>query len=443
MMNTPAYDLLGIGIGPFNLSIAALASSKAQLSTLFLEKQARFAWHPGMLLSDAKMQTSYLKDLVTSVDPTNPYSFLNYLVSQQKLYPFIASGQSVISRLEFSDYLSWAAQALPNTQFDHEVQSVSFEQGRFTLETKQQRLHSRHLVIGTGTRPKMPDFCQALVNDTCFHASELGLRKPNLSDKRVAIIGGGQSGADIFQHVFDGEFGKVSQLTWVSRRPNIEVLDESCFTDQYFMPDYVNGFYSLQQDIKNSEVARQKFTSDGITNDCLLSIYQRLYHDRYVLRNPPWWSIQPNRSLTSLSDHNTGYQLQLKHGLNQNTTQLDADVVILCTGYQRALPPCIAELSKLFERDTAGQIQLNADFDVNWQGPSKNRIYMVNAGLHSHGIAEPQLSLASWRAAKILNHASEQSLYKIEEKHSMIDWGLSPSSLASRHQSATLSAINA
>ncbi|MDO6686348.1 MULTISPECIES: lysine N(6)-hydroxylase/L-ornithine N(5)-oxygenase family protein [unclassified Agarivorans] len=424
-MNTQTVDLLGVGIGPFNLSIAALASTKPDLSTLFLERKKAFAWHPGLLLNDAKMQTSYLKDLVTGIDPTNPYSFLNYLVEQQKLYPFIASGQSVISRIEFSHYLSWAANSLNNTRFNQDVQSVEFNGDVFTVETSEHSYQSKHLVVGTGMQPQVPTFCEPHISNTCFHASELGLRKPNLTGKRVAIIGGGQTGADVFQHLFDKTFGEVADINWISRRSNIEALDESCFTDQYFMPDYVDGFYHLAQTTKNSEVSRQKLTSDGITNDCLQGIYQRLYHDRYVLNNPSWWSIQPNRTLISLAHNENGYKLHLEHGLTHDNTQINADVVILCTGYRRALPSCLTKLASQIPLNSQGLPELCPDFSVKWPAANNNRIYMVNAGIHSHGIAEPQLSLATWRAAKIINHASGKNLYEINQQEAIVDWGLS------------------
>ena len=423
-MNIHKYDLLGIGLGPFNLSIAALASTKDALSTLFLERKKKTAWHPGLLLNEAKMQTSYLKDLVTGIDPTNPYSFLNYLVDQNKFYPFVASSQTAISRLEFSDYLSWAAHSLKNTCFNQDVLDIDFQHGLFHIKTTTQTYQSKHLVVGTGMQPQVPSFCEAHINESCFHASELGLRRPDLKSKRVVIIGGGQTGADVFQHVFDKTFGEVSALTWVSRRPNIEVLDESCFTDQYFTPDYVNGFYHLQQQTKDAEVTRQKLSSDGITSDCLQGIYQRLYHDRYVLKQPTWWSIRPNQTLTSLAQNNQGYQLEISHGLTNDNSQLEADVIILCTGYQRALPQCLEGLADKIPVNANGLPELCPDFSLNWQGSSNNRIYMVNAGIHSHGIAEPQLSLATWRAAKIINHASEQNLYNLGEATSIIDWGI-------------------
>ena len=44
------YDLVGVGIGPFNLSLAALCDGVPELRTLFLDRRPAFSWHPGLLL---------------------------------------------------------------------------------------------------------------------------------------------------------------------------------------------------------------------------------------------------------------------------------------------------------------------------------------------------------------------------------------------------------
>jgi len=89
-MKEPVYDVLGIGSGPFNLSLNALLQ-KTALKSLFIDKAAKMTWHSGMLLPGARMQTSFLKDLVTPVDPTSPYSFLAYLVQKKRLYRFLSA----------------------------------------------------------------------------------------------------------------------------------------------------------------------------------------------------------------------------------------------------------------------------------------------------------------------------------------------------------------
>lgn len=53
MKNCESYDLLGIGAGPFNLSIAALLAPVKNVKHRFFERQEKYNWHPGMLLPNA------------------------------------------------------------------------------------------------------------------------------------------------------------------------------------------------------------------------------------------------------------------------------------------------------------------------------------------------------------------------------------------------------
>lgn len=58
---------------------------------------------------------------------------MNYLVKNQKFYPFTARGDFMISRLEFSDYMAWTAKQLPNTQFATDISEVRFAEDHFVI----------------------------------------------------------------------------------------------------------------------------------------------------------------------------------------------------------------------------------------------------------------------------------------------------------------------
>ncbi len=124
------FDLIGIGIGPFNLSLAALLEKAQSTNTLFLDKKPQFDWHPELMFSDSIMQTSYLTDLVTPVDPTNPYSFLNYLCNRNLFYSFLNTERAFISRMEFEQYCQWVSQQLAyKLKFNMDVRQVTFSDG--------------------------------------------------------------------------------------------------------------------------------------------------------------------------------------------------------------------------------------------------------------------------------------------------------------------------
>lgn len=420
-------DLAGIGAGPFNLSIAALLNEQPQIKSRFFEGKEHFAWHPGLLLDNTNMQTMFLKDLVTAINPESQYSFLSYLVKNKKFYRFLSAELQCISRHEFSDYLAWAAHQMDNVQFSSRVEQVEYTGSTFKLHTNQGVYQADNLCIGTGKVPFIPECAKTHIGERVFHAAEIGLRQRDFTNKRVMIIGGGQSGADIFINALQSKWGKPKSLDWLSRRSNYQPLDEASFTNEFFTPDYVDAFINLSPTVKNTEITNQKLTSDGITQKALLTIYQELYHRFDVLKEDKWVKLLPHRTLTHMGQDSQGFNLTASNALGQSLETHQADIVILATGFEAPYPACLRDLLPLFDMDENNQYQMNADFELKWEGQKTNKIFAVNAGMHSHGIAEPQLSLMAWRSAKIINRLSGEALFDTQSGPGMIDW-LTPSS---------------
>jgi len=55
-----SYGAVGVGVGPFNLSLAALLAPFTGFRVRFFDKTADFQWHPGLLFPEATIQVSYL-----------------------------------------------------------------------------------------------------------------------------------------------------------------------------------------------------------------------------------------------------------------------------------------------------------------------------------------------------------------------------------------------
>jgi lysine/ornithine N-monooxygenase len=121
-------DLVGVGFGPSNLGLAIAVAERAgpALTARFVERQERFGWHCGMLLEDATMQVSFLKDLVTLRNPASEYSFLSYLHERERLVDFINYGSPFPTRIEFHDYLEWAAAGFSDlVDYGFEVERIT------------------------------------------------------------------------------------------------------------------------------------------------------------------------------------------------------------------------------------------------------------------------------------------------------------------------------
>ncbi|HAY2691058.1 TPA: SidA/IucD/PvdA family monooxygenase [Escherichia coli] len=366
---------------------------------------------------------SLLKDLVSAVAPTNPYSFVNYLVKHKKFYRFLTSRLRTVSREEFSDYLRWAAEDMNNLYFSHTVENIDFDKKRrlFLVQTSQGEYFARNICLGTGKQPYLPP-CVKHMTQSCFHASEMNLRRPDLSGKRITVVGGGQSGADLFLNALRGEWGEAAEINWVSRRNNFNALDEAAFADEYFTPEYISGFSGLEEDIRHQLLDEQKMTSDGITADSLLTIYRELYHRFEVLRKPRNIRLLPSRSVTTLESSGPGWKLLMEHHLDQGRESLESDVVIFATGYRSALPQILPSLMPLITMHDKNTFKVRDDFTLEWSGPKENNIFVVNASMQTHGIAEPQLSLMAWRSARILNRVMGRDLFDLSMPPALIQW---------------------
>ncbi|MGE3141580.1 MAG: SidA/IucD/PvdA family monooxygenase, partial [Thermoleophilia bacterium] len=109
-MTAPArHDVVGVGLGPFNLGLAALLDPVGDVDAVFLDARPEFSWHPGLMLPDAEVQVPFLADLVTLADPTSRHGVLQYLHEQGRLYRFYFLERMHLLRAEFDDYCRWVA----------------------------------------------------------------------------------------------------------------------------------------------------------------------------------------------------------------------------------------------------------------------------------------------------------------------------------------------
>ncbi|GLX17375.1 lysine N(6)-hydroxylase/L-ornithine N(5)-oxygenase family protein [Streptomyces lavendulae] len=411
-MNPHAHvlDYAAVGIGPANMSLAALAHPVEGLRGAHLERRESFSWHPGLLLPEATLQVSLLKDLVTLVDPSSPFSFLAFLASEGRLYRFLAADFPAVLRAEFNQYLQWVAARLPSLTFGAEVHGVDFHDGAFHLRTGETEVTARHLVLGTGLTPSVPEPFRPFLGPTVFHSGEFLLRAPEVTGRRVVVVGGGQSGAEIVRHLAAG--AAPESITWVSRRSSFLPMDDSPFANDLYTPDYVRRFHALPAGHKARLLDRQKYTSDGIDLQVLQDIYRLSYRDEFIENNPGRLRFMADCAVTAIDGGPDEWKLTVESSGPDASDLLAADIVILSTGYAYALPDFMAPLDARLHRED-GMLVVGDDFSVAWDGPAENRIYLQNGARHSWGVADPNLSLLAWRSAVILNSMLGETRYQV------------------------------
>lgn len=415
------YTLFGIGAGPANLSLASLLHPKTAISNLFVEQKKSFTWHDDQLIDGATLQVSLFKDLVTLSDPTNPFSFLAYLHEKGRIYHFLNAQFDEVPRREFRNYMAWAAKKNPNVTFAERVLEVEFDTV-FRIRTDRREITADNISIGVGTQPWVPEFARCMPAQDHFHISQYMLRNDSLAGKRVAIVGGGQSGAEVFLDLISKPHAsKPAQVNWISRRRNYFPIDNSTFTNDFYMPCYSNYFSALPSAVREQTTSAHLLTSDGISESTLKAIYQKLYYCRFVDEDTRHFGLFPNRCVTGVVPNpGRGWKLETEHNdLTHIRESINADVVIWATGFKPAPKQFLDGIAHRFKRENAEYL-VDEDFAVQWDGPADRAVFVQNGVRGQRGLPDVNLSLNAWRAQRIVGRLTGQ--YAAPQGCSFIDW---------------------
>lgn len=405
-------DLIGVGVGPFNLSLAALME-KTKLDYKFFDNKSEFLWHSEILFKDSDMQTSYLKDLATSVDPTSPYTFLNYLVETGLFHMFMNTNRTNVSRKEFEMYCQWACNKLSEkVKFSSLVESIDFKDGEFRVYTNNNCYTAKNISIGTGLTPRIPDCAQEHISKNFFHARSPELKNLDLTNKVVTVVGGGQTGIEIFRNALRGMWNEAKSVNFVSGRLGLLPLDESPFTNEFFTPSFVDEFFDVDFHIKEDVVKAQKLSSDGNTPQYLDSLYRELYQLKFVEGSNKDFNILPYRRMWQVEKQGEGYKLVFDNHFTNRNEELYSDIVILCTGFETLVPKALDAIKSKITLDFDSRFYINRDFTIKWEHSDTNKIFALNFSRHNHGISEPQTSLMAWRSAQVVNSLMNDEFYK-------------------------------
>ncbi|OMP68751.1 lysine N(6)-hydroxylase/L-ornithine N(5)-oxygenase family protein [Domibacillus epiphyticus] len=430
MANEQILDVIGVGIGPFNLGLAALLE-KTECRSLFFDKKPRFEWHPGMLLEGTTLQVPFMADVVTMADPTSPFSFLNYLHEQKRLYHFYFFEKFHIPRTEYNHYCQWVAEQLPKLHFECKVENIDqTEEGYYRVsvlagaQKKKKTYYAKHVVIGVGTKPYVPGKFQSSLGNRIFHSSEYISKRENvLKTNSVTVIGSGQSAAEIFYDLLSKQPDHDYQLSWFTRSKGFYPMEYSKLGLEHFSPDYTRYFYKLPKEKKQSALNNQALLYKGISFNTIGDIYDLLY-ERTVGNNKPHVHLQALTELASIKEGNSRYSLSLCQHEQKEHTQIESDAVILATGYHPYIPDCLKGMENIVEQDETGQLVIQEDYKVKLKQEGQNHIFIQNGELHTHGVGAPDLGLGAFRSAAIINQLAAKEIYQTHEKNVFQQFGL-------------------
>lgn len=369
------YSLIGIGIGPFNLGLAALTEPLTNMSTLFFDQSESFDWHPGLMLPNATLQVPFMADLVTLADPTNKYSFLNFCKLTKRLYPFYIRENFNVLRKEYNCYCQWVATQLTNVRFGHEVTGIDFNNNLYEVtvrrakNSKPEIYYAERLALGTGTQPYMPAFIDRSQTPNVIHTSQyLSHKKELLESGSVAVIGSGQSAAEIFQDLLPFT-QQGMQVNWFTRSPRFYPMEYSKLTLELTSPEYVDYFYNLPEEKRKKLLTKQNCLYKGINYDLINDIFDQLY-EMSIDNVPLPVNIRSNMRLENIipTDEDGVNELLFTETEQQQPYRCQAGYVVLATGYKYREPAFLQGIANRINRQPDGLFQVQRDYTIDING---------------------------------------------------------------------------
>ncbi|HYL04597.1 MAG TPA: SidA/IucD/PvdA family monooxygenase [Thermoanaerobaculia bacterium] len=429
-----AFDVVGIGFGPANLSLALglkeepEALGAAPLDHVFLERKPTYEWHPDMLLSGAEVQVPFLKDLVTLRNPTSRFTFLNYLQLHGRLIDFVNLRSWFPTRLEFNHYYRWvAAQLADHVRYGREVLEVLPVGGqeraggdgrnggdgavellrivaRHLATGEVEEYLARHLVVATGAIPYIPPGIDIGVTDKVFHSqgflSQVRRHFPREdAPYRFIVVGSGQSAAEIFQYLFSHY--PNAEVTAVMRRFAFKPADESEFVNELYAPAMTDVFFGLPEAERRALHAVHSDTNySAVDVELIRAIFKAMY-ERKVIGDAKV-RIRSLRELRQLEPDGAAIAATLWNKAEGRLEHLEADGVVLATGFERTRRlPLLRELSPFLLGNGDGTYRVGRDYRVQSVTGFAPKVYLQGFCESTHGLPDGLLSVLPVRSGEI------------------------------------------
>ncbi|MCM2387659.1 lysine N(6)-hydroxylase/L-ornithine N(5)-oxygenase family protein [Streptomyces albipurpureus] len=416
------YDVVGIGFGPSNLSLAiALEEYRAngagnEISSLFLERQASFGWHRNMLLPWATMQVSFLKDLATFRNPTSSFSFIAYLHASGRLVKFVNNQDFFPTRQEFHQYLEWAqARVADRVAYGSEVRSIRLPSGSARERSEHLRLEvaeatgrggrtveARNVVISTGLVPNMPEGTER--DERVWHSSEFLERYRRMDPRelrRVAVAGAGQSAAEITRFLYDEL--PHAQVHAVVPSYGYSIADDSPFANQVFDPSAVDAYYFGTERTREAFWRYHRNTNYSVVDDDVIrDLYRRWYDDE--VRGVRRLEFLNLTRVAGVKRVGAETRVCLQEGPDGEVRELTVDALVCATGYDAMEPAgLLGDLDPLCLRDEAGRYRVERDYRIVTAPAMRCGIYLQGGTEHTHGLTSSLLSNLALRSGEIVD----------------------------------------
>ncbi|MGC0372000.1 MAG: hypothetical protein DGJ47_000704 [Rickettsiaceae bacterium] len=420
MKDIKNVNVLGVGLGPSNLSLASIIQDRGLISQnfscLFIDSKEKFEWHTGMLIPGMSLQVPFFRDLITTHNPKSQFTFLNYLKAQNRLDQFINLRTFYPTRTEFYDYLKWVYEQIKHlTEFGCEVLDIEpvFDNNKNIIKLKVNYLDHKmdtkfsvltnNIILSIGAEPNIPN----KYNDQrILHTANLLTKVPvNFPEKdgkySFVVVGSGQSAGESVFYLMQNY--PNSKISWCFRNVTLHSTDNSPLVNKLYHGNSIDPFYNLNnlerkkvhEDLQNSNYS---VVDVELLNDIFKMQYLESLDGKNRLQLCPRYDFKeatPNQKYiaTKFFDHILGKSITKK-----------SDSLILATGYNKQkYTHLLKQLDGYLIKTTDNEYVINRNYSIQTNQKLKANIYLQGYCEKTHGPSDSTLAILPHRSNIILN----------------------------------------
>jgi L-ornithine N5-oxygenase len=403
--------VVGVGFGPSNLGLAIAVEehnethpAQQAITAEFIEAKPQFGWHTGMLIPGTTMQISFLKDLASQRNVRSRYTFLNYLTERGRLNEFINHQTFFPTRLEFHDYLEWAAARVEaKVRYGTRAVAVRDEGDWLAVDLAGAgagTLRARAVVLAGGLQPQLPG--GVVETPRRFHNHELLDKIPKLPSRRhdlFVVVGAGQSAAEVTDYLHTTF--PDAEVHGVFAKYGYSPADDSPYANRVFDPAAVDDFYTAEPKVRQRLLDYHRATNYSCVDLPLIeALYAREYAERVAGRRRLYF--HGASGVQSATEGDDGVRVVVEHHPTKSTETLDCDAVVYATGFApMSLPDILGDLCDPTVYSADGP-EVARDYRLRTSRDISGAIYLQGGTEHTHGLSSSLISNIAVRCGEIV-----------------------------------------
>ena len=275
---------------------------------------------------------------------------------------------------------------------------------------EQTRRRARDLVLAVGGKPAVPEVFAGLADHpgTVHSSAYLGAVKPRLAAAerplKIAVIGSGQSGAEIFWDLANDP--ARPEVDFIFRSHALKPSDDSPFVNEIFNDGFTSHVFEQPRAQRSALLSEYANTNYSVVDGDLITQVYGLFYEQDVTAGDAYGLMRSTR-VTAAKARGDQVELTLCPVLGGAETTRTYDLVILATGYKRRAGETLLAGRHVAADPTAGLDGYLKGWDtdrgyrIGTVPGFRPRIFLQGYCEESHGLSDTLLSVLPVRADEI------------------------------------------